>query len=341
MPWSAAVARRLAGTSAHVTVFCQRIGTHEPPANLDAVQIPFARVATRPLLRWLSIRAARARLRRLIEARSFDACFVHMAAHWAVLLEPELRRAEIPTLVWYAHGAVTPMLQEVLRASTRIVTSSPDGFRIASEKVFCIGQGVDTEIFRPSEGAPAGRTDVIAVSRLSPSKRHERLLEAFSLLAGRAVDSSIRLRIIGGAPSLSDRAYGRGLRRKAARMGLGPRVAFDGVLPQGDIASAHRRAFVHVNLSSTGSMDKTVLEALACGCPVVTSNAAYRGFFPPDSAGGWIERDDPEFVAERLRAAWERRSRVPDPALRALVVNRHDEATWVASVRRHLEEIAG
>jgi glycosyltransferase involved in cell wall biosynthesis len=38
----------------------------------------------------------------------------------------------------------------------------------------------------------------------------------------------------------------------------------------------YRRASLFINLSTTGSLDKAVLEALACECPVITTNEAFR-----------------------------------------------------------------
>ena len=37
----------------------------------------------------------------------------------------------------------------------------------------------------------------------------------------------------------------------------------------GELPAIYGSAFLHLNLSQTGSMDKTILESLACGCPTL------------------------------------------------------------------------
>ena len=78
-----------------------------------------------------------------------------------------------------------------------------------------------------------------------------------------------------------------------------------------------------VNLSGTGSLDKAGLEAMACGLPVITSNAAFRPLLP---SGLVIPANHPQALADALArvAGWdEPRRRALGERLRAAVVRDH------------------
>lgn len=337
MPWSQSVARRLAETGDDVTVLTQRVGSYGGHPRLQVYRLPFARFATRRLFENLVGASACRLVRSLAEKRGrVDACFFHMAAHWVVLLEPALRELGIPSLVWYAHGSVDERLHRVLAAADRIVTSSPEGFRIPSDKVRIIGQGIDVDIFRPVAGSR--RDEVLSVSRISPRKRLEFLVQAMAVLSHQPAAAGMRLRLVGSPLNTADRAYQRRLAKQVRATGLQDRIVFDGYRSREEIASLHSRAFVHVNVSATGSMDKTVLEALACGVPVVTSNESYRGFLA-DLPDCFLKSESADELAARILSFYERRESVDPGRYRALVEGRHDEAAWVGRVREQLEEI--
>lgn len=337
MPWSQSVARRLAEEGDDVTVLTQRVGSHGGHPRLQVHRLPFARFATRRFFDHLA-GAGACRLVRSLAAKNgdFDACFLHMAAHWVVLLKPALRELGIPSLAWYAHGSVDERLHRVLAAADRVVTSSPEGFRIPTDKVRIIGQGIDTDIFRPVAGPP--RDEVLAVSRISPRKRLELLVQAMAVLADQPSASGIRLRLVGAALNRADRAYARALAERVHAASLGDRVVFEGYRSREEIAALHARAFVHVNVSATGSMDKTVLEALACGVPAITSNGSFRGLLA-DLPECLLESDCAGVLAARILAFHERRETIEPGRYRSLVEGRHDEASWVARVREQLQEI--
>jgi glycosyltransferase involved in cell wall biosynthesis len=62
----------------------------------------------------------------------------------------------------------------------------------------------------------------------------------------------------------------------------------------------YQRASVMVNVSSTGSIDKAVLEAMACGLPVVTANEAFHTMLAPWQDQLLIPMDAPDALAAKV-----------------------------------------
>jgi hypothetical protein len=95
-----------------------------------------------------------------------------------------------------------------------------------------------------------------------------------------------------------------------------------------------------LNLSQTGSMDKTILESLACGCPTLTSNASVFQLF--ESFPELIVRDrTPDAIGRQICRAYELRQSTSSSDLRDLVVGRHDLSSYAEHVHHLLSELAG
>ena len=127
--------------------------------------------------------------------------------------------------------------------------------------------GVDPELFSPDGSPPApGREFVIGYTgRLVPEKGVDLLLRAAAELP-----PSVRVRIVGSGPS-----QGR-LKRLAAGLGIGERVAFEPLRSSVQMPGLFRQLDVLVLPSRTQSnwkeqFGRVLVEAMACGTPVVGS----------------------------------------------------------------------
>lgn len=334
LAWQASVARALAGRCESVLVLTDRLGRFKAAPNLEARLLDYRphgipyRLGGALLMQW--------RLYRLLKERRIDRCFIHMNHPWGYRLAPVLRLLRIPSLMWYAHGTVTPSLRWALRGVTRVVTSTPEGFRIPSPKVRIIGQGVDSGMFRiPDLGE---RRDILYVGRISRRKRIDLLLDIMAEVAKLDPGGRLRLRLVGPVLNPDDAKYDMEMRSRMWSMGLSDRVEFVGFVPQERIPGFYATAFLHLNVSKTGSMDKTVLEAVSCGCPALTGNEAFRDFFR-ETPEFLLESDDAAAAARRVLDIRARLPDYPPERLRALIVDRHDQGAFVGKVLSQLEEM--
>jgi len=117
-------------------------------------------------------------------------------------------------------------------------------------------------------------------------------------------------------------------------------VTFEGPRAMADLPAVYGSAFLHLNLSQTGSMDKTILESLACGCPTLTSNASVFPLFEscPDLI---VPTRTPDAIGRQICRAYEERHARSSSELRALVVGRHDLNSYVEHIHDILSELAG
>ncbi len=239
-------------------------------------------------------------LHRLLQERTYDACFTHMNTLFAILAAPLLRPRSIPITLWYAHGTVTPKLRLAENLVQQVVTSSPQGFRLPSKKLTIVGQGIDTGTFTPA-AQPAERPfTLVSVSRLAPVKRVEVIIEAAHLLRQREHVPPFCLRILGEAePKYAD--YRQKLRDLVTHYELEAVVEFTGGVTYTHIPDIYRAADVMVNTSQTGSVDKAVLEAMACGLPVLTANEAFQPILRDWDDLLLMPPDSPPALAERLQ----------------------------------------
>jgi len=131
--------------------------------------------------------------------------------------------------------------------------------------------GVDTKLYHP-EGPRLpefldGNFNILYVGRFDPRKGLEMLLKAFARLARRRKD--LRLIIVGFGPL-------EGRYRRLVPLDLRSRVIFAGRVDE-ERPLYYRTAHVLCFPAKKGSFGITLLEAMACGTPVITTDL----YFPP------------------------------------------------------------
>ena len=73
-----------------------------------------------------------------------------------------------------------------------------------------------------------------------------------------------------------DEKYFEQLKQMVKDKKLESRVNFVGPIPNKDIINYYQEADLFIHASQTGSLDKVVLEAMACGLPVISCNDAIK-----------------------------------------------------------------
>jgi glycosyltransferase involved in cell wall biosynthesis len=257
------------------------------------------------------------------ERNDYDAVFVHMTPEYAVLGGLLWRIWRKKIMLWYTHRSVDAKLRWAAWVSNVILTASDKSFRLRSKKVRVMGHGIDTELFSPAHVLKTDTPRIVTWGRVSPTKNIHAIIEAYALTHRRHPDWL--LVIIGPADEKGKGAYAGMLKKLVSDKGLKNGVQFLGALPPERIPGIIASKDVLVNLSDTGSLDKSVLEAMAAGIWVLTSNEAFGPILPE----ACITRNDPAEIASKIEAL---AGRAADPALRRHVEKEHSLPALIARI---------
>ncbi len=222
------------------------------------------------------------------------------------------------------------LMRSVARRADLILTVSEaaradivDALRIPPARVRVAPNAVGPEFVPPARRAPS-RT-ILYVGRFDPYKNVPGLVRAFERVRARVPDA--RLRIVGPPDPRYPEA-----RDLAARLNLNDAIEWSGYQDAGALVAAYQQAAVFALLSRAEGFGLPVLEAMACGTPVVCGN----GPALTEVAGGaalLAEPDDPEAAAGALARVLTEPALAADLAARGR--RRAAEFTW----RRTAEEV--
>lgn len=235
------------------------------------------------------------------------------------------------------------MMPRFLERADRIIAVSENTrrdalrlYRLDPGKIEVIPEGVDAR-FRPDVdgtivadvrrryGLP--ERFILCISTIEPRKNLTTLLEAYAAL--RHDHPDVRLVIVGGRGWLFERFFER-----LRSLGLEEEVVLTGYVPDEDVPALLNAAEVFAFPSEFEGFGLPPLEAMACGVPVVCSNAASLPevvgeagvLLPPRDVAAWVEA-----LGRLLDDAQVRED------LRARGLERASRFTWDAAARRTLD----
>jgi glycosyltransferase involved in cell wall biosynthesis len=150
------------------------------------------------------------------------------------------------------------------------------------------------------------------VKRLHPLADHATLLRAFSLLDPLEVPARL---VIAGSGEERER-----LEQLAQDLGLSGRVRFLGLVPNQDVAKLHAAADLFVLSSRLEATPTVVLEALACGTRVVSTDnpggVELGEMFPDDLR--IVPRENPRALADGIVASLRENRRISERTSRVI-----------------------
>lgn len=129
--------------------------------------------------------------------------------------------------------------------------------------------GVDTQRFRPAEGAAIDdpRFELISLRTWEPNYRIDLVLRAVAALRDARPQLRVGLTLLGGG------AQAASLQALAAEIGLGAdRARFVGRADEAGMVAALQGADVSVSVPASDATSVAMLESMACGLPVVASD---------------------------------------------------------------------
>lgn len=209
--------------------------------------------------------------------KDYDATFVHMNPEYVLFGSPLWKLLGKKILLWYAHGTVSAKLRLAVILSSQVFTSTEKGFRINTAKRHIVGQGIDTVFFKPAiDKLPNEKLELLTVGRISPAKNLIFLISTCAKLKQKGIP--FHFTIVGEPQSNAERAYKTELLKYVAEHNLESEVSLVGAVSQKGLPKTLTQRDVFISAGATGSLDKALLEAVACGIITLSSNEAFRDF---------------------------------------------------------------
>ena len=206
---------------------------------------------------------------------------------------------------------------------------------IQDEIVTVVYPGIDPT-FRPFERVTSAKyfinkrqlpkRFILFVGTIEPRKGLDTLVTSFNKIASQ---TSYDMVICG-----KKGWYVEALEKQIYHLGLDQRIHFTGYIPDNELPLLYNLATLFVFPSRYEGFGLPPLEAMACGLPVICSNAASLPEVVGD-ASVLIQPDDPEMLAQTIMTLLE--DKTLQNSLRSKGFRRASQFTWVKSARQILE----
>jgi glycosyltransferase involved in cell wall biosynthesis len=210
-----------------------------------------------------------------------------------------------------AGGAATAALPAVFRRAAAVHCASEvlasEAIRLGCEpgKIRLIRAGIDPDFFSPPvRSQPAdGRFAVVAVGTLRWVKGFEYALLAIAELAREGIP--VFLDVLGGDPEWQEQSERERLLQASADLGLAERVRLHGrVLPE-VVRDRLRASHVFLQSSLSEGHPTAVVEAMACGLPIVATDCGGTREAVTEGVEGFLVAPrDWRGAAAALRTLW-------------------------------------
>jgi glycosyltransferase involved in cell wall biosynthesis len=227
-------------------------------------------------------------------------------------------------------GRITRRADHIVTTSSAVAADAFEHYGLPRERLTVVPLGVDGEIYhRLSPDAAEAVLErlgvqapfLLAMDVFNPRKNFRTLLEAFATLPQAARQ---KMRVVGlGRPRAT--AADAAPVAIAERLGIADRLMLLPDVSREDLIALYSSATAFVYPSVYEGFGMPVLEAMACGCPVIAADRASL----PEVAGNaavLVDPDDPRALAAELEALLADSARLA--GLREAGLRRASEMTW-------------
>ena len=300
--------------------------------------IPKVGMTAAPFLLARAVAPVIARLRRSYDFDAIDAHFLYPDGVAAVMLGERFGRPVVITArgsdvtLFPRYRLPRSLIRWAARKAAALITVSRAlkddlvSLGVPPRHITVLRNGVDLQRFRPEDRESARAKlglhcpTLLSVGHLIPRKAHDLVISALAHL------SNVDLIIVGNGPEQ------KRLRTLARSVGVDSRVRFVPALLQQELPTYYSAAEALVLASTREGWANVLLEAMACGTPVVASDVGGAAELVTSCDAGVLFRErTPEALATAIRTLL---NAYPDH----LATRRHAEKfSWVATTRGQID----
>ena len=191
------------------------------------------------------------------ERHNYDAVFVHMNQEYVLLAGDIWKLMRKKVFLWRNHAKGNFLTNIAVALSDKVFCTSPESYTAKFKKTILMPAGVDMEFFKPDPNVSRVPNSILFLGRIAPVKKVLEFIEWAKI-------GSHQVTIAG--PML-DKEYGEKVLKA-----LTPNMTYIGPVTNEDTLKLYQSHEIYANFTPAGSFDKTILEALACGCRLEVRN---------------------------------------------------------------------
>lgn len=256
-----------------VTVICLEKGVYSLPENVKVLSL--GKEEGRSKAEYLS------RFYRYVwnEKNNYDAVFVHMNQEYVLLAGDLWQLLGKKVYLWRNHAKGNLLTRIAVALSHKVFYTSPQSFAAQFKKAIQMPVGIDTQFFKPDPQVVRVPNTYLFLGRISPVKK---VLEFIAWVKSNGYQATLA-----GPILKEDREYGEEVKRN-----LNNKIRFIGPVTPEEARALYLSHEFYVNKTPAGSFDKTIFEAVACGCKLMVDN--------PDAKNFKIEEHSLKKLADKL-----------------------------------------
>jgi glycosyltransferase involved in cell wall biosynthesis len=221
--------------------------------------------------------------------REYDSVLVHMNQEYVLLggLFWKLMRKKV--FMWRNHPMGNILTRVAVMLCDKVFCTSKFSYTARFSKTAIMPVGINMEIFK-DEKKERLKNSILCLGRISPVKNIHLMVEVARILRERGIDFT--LDIVGDPVNSEDYEYKNKLLETSRDLPINflPGVSND------KTSEIYNNYEIFLNLTPSGSFDKTILEAAACGCLPIVANESLRGEIDEKLITG----ENPEKIADTL-----------------------------------------
>jgi glycosyltransferase involved in cell wall biosynthesis len=267
LPWITSLAPHFD----HIHVICLKQGEHPLPSNVTVHSLGKEEGQSR-------VKYVFRFYRYLFSLRKeYDAVFVHMNSEYMALGGIFWRLMGKRTVLWRNHvlrGFSTWLGAHIAHT---VLYTSPSSYTARFKNGVRMPIGIDTNRFMPA--ASVEKNSILFLGRLDEIKHPDVFVKALELLKERGV--SFKADIV-GEPTDPASGYAHMVRNRAATLALEGDLAMHPAVSNTETPALYASHAIYVNLTPSGSFDKTIGEAASSGAIVVAANNVVRDLIPKE-----------------------------------------------------------
>jgi glycosyltransferase involved in cell wall biosynthesis len=274
-----------------ISVICLEMGKYDLPENVKVFSL--GKESKRSRIRYIN------NFFNLILGlhRDYDLVFVHMNQEYILLGGFIWKILGKKIYFWRNHQYGNFLTRIAVWLSNKVFCTSKFAFVTKYKKAEIMPVGIDTNLFKlgaESLGLETKKNKILFLGRMSSIKKPDLLVEALNILNRNGANFVCDFY---GDSLIKEQNYYNSLKNKSKELGLEGKINFYKAVANYETPKIYGEHNIFVNLTPSGSFDKTILEASACGCVLVVTNKSLKGEIDERMIA---ENDNPKNIAEKI-----------------------------------------